>query len=504
MKFSKLSLMITLLMLATVFNAVTVICQAATPKIAAGSQYTVILKGDGTLWAWGYNQDGELGDGTVVNRHSPVQIGTDTNWRQIAVSGGGDHTVALKNDGTLWAWGYNNEGQLGDGTFVDRRSPVQIGTDTDWTQISAGAYHTVALKNDGTLWAWGYNNEGQLGDGTFVDRRSPVQIGTDTDWTQISTDGHHTVAMKSNATLWAWGRNDYGQLGDGTFVDRRSPVQIGTDTDWTQISAGGFHTMALKNDGTLWAWGKNDEGELGDGTMVDRRSPVQIGNNSDWAQISAGGFYTTAVKNDGTLWAWGYNNEGELGDGTFVDRHSPGQIGTDTDWTQISAGGYHTLAMKSDGMLWAWGYNQYGQVGDGTVVDRRFPVQIVNIASRILSPVIKANGQEDSVIVAEGTSVSITISLTPGDKAGQNADWWIVIHTPWASPIDWQSFVYPTGWMNGINLCIQTPLFELSPIEVLKQALPQGHYTFYFAIDDPDGAATGPWWGIDSVEVTVE
>ena len=504
MKITKLCLMITLLMLATVFNVGTGICQAATPKIAAGSLYTVILKGDGTLWAWGYNDYGQLGDGTVVDRRSPVQIGTDIDWSQIAVSGGGNHTIALKNDGMLWAWGYNQYGQLGDGTFINRLSPVQIGTDTGWAHISAGGYHTIALKNDGTLWAWGYNDYGQLGDGTVVDRRSPVQIGTDIDWSQISTGGHHTVAMKGDGTLWAWGKNDYGQLGDGTVVDRLSPVQIGTDTDWAHISAGGFHTMALKNDGKLWAWGRNDEGELGDGTVVDRLSPVQIGTDTDWTHISAGGFYTTAVKSDATLWAWGYNNEGELGDGTVVDRFSPVQIGTDTDWNQISAGGYHTIALKNDGMLWAWGYNQYGQLGDGTFINRLSPVKIDNIASPIPSPAIKANGQEGSVIISQGTPVSITISLTPGDKAGQNADWWIVIHTPFASPMDWQSFVYPVGWMNGINPCIQAPLLEFSSFEVLKQALPQGHYTFYFGIDDPDTMPAGPWWGLDSVEVTVQ
>jgi len=161
------------------------------------------------------------------------------------------------------------------------------------------------------------------------------------------------------------------------------------------------------------------------------------------------------------------------------------------------------MAVKSDGMLWGWGYNQYGQVGDGTVVDRMAPVQIVSLAGTKPSPTIKANGQGGSVVLAEGTAVSITVSLSPGDKAGQNADLWIVVHTPFASPIDWQSFVYLQGWIQGINPCIQLPLFEFSSRKVLNQVLPKGRYTFYFAIDDPDGSATGPWWGMDFVEVTV-
>jgi len=162
------------------------------------------------------------------------------------------------------------------------------------------------------------------------------------------------------------------------------------------------------------------------------------------------------------------------------------------------------MGAKNSGTLWAWGYNQYGQLGDGTVVDRWSPVEIGSIVGPGPVPIIKANGQEDAVIVKEGDSVSITVSLAPGEKAGQKADWWIAIHTPFASPLDWQTFVYPDGWKRGINVCAQAPLFEISSFEVLKQNLQKGDYTFYFAIDDPDGQPTGPWWGFDSVRVTVE
>ena len=500
--FKSLNLMIFLLILAAVLIVGTGICQAAAPAIATGGAYTINLKNDGSLWAWGFNDYGQLGGGTVVDRLSPVQIGTDTNWAKIAAAQGGYHTLALKSDGTLWAWGRNDEGELGDGTYVDRRSPVQIGSDTDWAKISAGAYHTMALKNDGTLWAWGSNDYGQLGDGTYVDRRSPVQVGSDTDWTKIAAGGFHTMALKNDGSLWAWGRNDYGQLGDGTYVDRRSPVQIGSDTDWTKISADGFHTMALKSGGTLWAWGANDYGQLGDGTFVDRRSPVQIGSDTDWAKISAGGFHTIAVKSGGTLWAWGRNDYGELGDGTFVDRRSPVQIGSDTNWYQIATGYLYTMALKNDNTLWAWGSNDYGQLGDGTFVNRWSPVQI-GADSSTPSPTIQANGQEDSVIVAQGTPVSITISLAAGDKAGENADWWVAVSTSFASPANWYSIEHSAGWKQGINRYDQAPLVDLSPLEVLNMTLPLGNYTFYFAIDDPDGTPSGPWWGMDSVKVTV-
>jgi len=357
-----------------------------------------------TLWAWGNNFYGQLGDGTTSGpdcsgscRTMPEQIGTDAHWAQV--SSGDSHTMAVKTDGTLWAWGNNGLGQLGDGGTTAQSSPEQIGTDTHWAQVSAGGLHTVAVKTDGTLWTWGFNFYGQLGDGTTTDAHSPEQIGTDTHWAQVGTGTYHTVAVKTDGTLWAWGRNDEGRLGDSTTTEQHSPEQIGTDTHWARVSAGGYHTVAVKTDGTLWAWGRNNEGQLGNGTNTGPQlcgpsstiacstSPEQIGTDTHWARVSAGQFHTEAVKTDGTLWAWGQNAHGELGDGTnsgpqfcggLACSTSPEQIGTDTHWAQVSAagGGEHTVAVKTDGTLWVWGYNGYGRLGDSTTTERHSPEQI--------------------------------------------------------------------------------------------------------------------------------
>src|SRR5579872_4197543 len=169
---------------------------------------------------------------------------------------------------TLWAWGYNGYGQLGDGTSTDHHSPEQIGTDANWAQVSAGGLNfTVAIKTEGTLWAWGFNNDGELGDGTTTGRDSPEQIGTDTNWAQVSAGDSDTLAVRTDGSLWGWGFNGNGQLGDGTTTGRNSPEQVGTDINWAQVSAGYSHTLAIKTDGTLWAWGFNGDGELGDGTV---------------------------------------------------------------------------------------------------------------------------------------------------------------------------------------------------------------------------------------------
>ena len=336
---------------------------ASNPKIAAGQYYSLAVKTDGTLWGWGGNSFGQLGDGTTINRHLPVQIGT--GFSDIAAFY--RHSLALKSDGTLWAWGDNWRGTLGDGTTTDRHSPVQIGT--GFSKIAAGGNHSLALKSDGTLWAWGYNYYGQLGDGTTTDRYSPVQIGTG--FSKIAAGFSHSLALNSDGTLWAWGDNPNGQLGDGTTTDRYFPVQIGTG--FSDLAAGAFHSLAIKSDGNLWAWGHNDRGQLGDGTTTDRHSPVQIGNG--FSKIDASWGHSLALKSDGTLWAWGENPAGQLGDGTTTERHSPVQI--ETGFSNIAVGyRVHSLAFKADGTLWAWGYNSNGQLGDGTTTERHSPVQV--------------------------------------------------------------------------------------------------------------------------------
>ncbi len=345
-------------------------------QIAAGGAHTLAIKSDGTLWVWGNNEFGQLGDGTNLNKSIPTQIGTSTNWNTIAA--GNSSSIATQSDGTLWAWGNNGYGQLGDGTTVGKNTPTQIGAGNNWIDVCAGLFHSLAKQSDGSLWAWGFNQAGQLGDGTTVNKTSPVQIGADTDWNIISTKWGHTIATKVDGTLWTWGNNLDGQLGDGTTINKTSPIQIGAASNWKSIAAGQSHSLATKMDNTLWTWGDNQVGQLGDGTTVNKTTPTQLGTETNWNMISGGIKNTLATKIDGSLWAWGDNTDGQLGDGTTVNKTSPTQIGTGTDWDSItSSNGFSfSLATQTDGSILAWGRNSHGQLGDGTNVNKNVPTAV--------------------------------------------------------------------------------------------------------------------------------
>lgn len=347
--------------------------------VSAGNYHTMVILEDGSLWGWGENSCGQLGDGTTTNKSTPVKIMDNV----IYVSTGSNHTVAIKDDGSLWTWGDNCYGQLGDGTTINKSAPIKIMDNVIY--VSAGDINTAVIKGDGSLWAWGQNGSGQLGDGTTEDSCSPMRIMDDS--VSVST-GFHTMTIKRDGSLWAWGENSWGQLGDGTQKNKFTPTKIIDNA--VSVSTGFTHTFALKNDGSLWAWGAEfpsgavageSSGDssynspiLGDTAISGSGTPVRIMDNV--VSVSTNFNHTMAIKTDGSLWAWGYNSYGQLGDGTTTDKSTPTKIMENV--VSISAGLRHTVAIKSDGSVWVWGDNSYGQLGDGSTTASSTPKKVIS------------------------------------------------------------------------------------------------------------------------------
>ncbi|MCL2680325.1 MAG: hypothetical protein FWF11_02455, partial [Coriobacteriia bacterium] len=348
-------------------------------SFSAGGTHSLAIRTDGTLWSWGQNNNGKTGLGaTLGNQAMPAQVGTDTDWTMV--NAGHEHSLAIRSDGTLWAWGLNQHGRTGLGTTTgSQATPVQVGTDTDWTVVSAGMDHSLAAKSDGTLWAWGSNSSGRTGLGTTSDNQlAPAQVGTATNWSAVTAGGNHSVALQSDGTLWSWGANTSGQTGLGiAFGNQLTPAQVGTATNCTQVSAAANHALAVRSDGTLWAWGSNGNGRTGLGTTTgSQTTPAQVGTATNWTLVSAGNGHSHAIRADGTLWAWGWNGNGRTGLDTDIgEQDTPAQVGSYTDWILVDAAssGHHSLGIRRSGDLWSWGQNNFLQLGLNDYTERLIP-----------------------------------------------------------------------------------------------------------------------------------
>ena len=413
--------------------------------VAVGGDCAFAIKTNGTLWAWGWNDVGQLGLGNTTNYSSPVQVGSDTNWS--TVSANYTQTYAVRTNGTLWCWGENGEfGYLPIGDTLDRSSPTQIGSDTNWSTVKVfNQDSAIALKTTGTMWAWGWNQYGQLGLGDTTDRSTVTQIGSSSDWAFVSAGLRYAAAVKTNGTLWSWGDNLVGALGVGDFTNRSSPTQVGSDTNWESVSCGtgpgvdnSASTLAIKTNGTLWAWGVNNISTLGfqlyatnlipDYNNSSYDAPIQVGNLTTWDKISVANLHFLAKKDDGTIWeagyynsygageltqdyigyyntpilantqlefdkisqyesftmgiknntlyGWGFNADGQLAQGNILSTISPVSVLSNVNVIPESVSTSHITVVKTDGTLWAWGYNSSGQLGLGDTTTRSTPIQV--------------------------------------------------------------------------------------------------------------------------------
>lgn len=386
--------------------------------IAAAAGFSLALLRDGTVAAWGYNRCGQWGDDQSTSHLQPTPIPGLTNVTAIAAAGYDREgfSLALLDDGTVRAWGYNTYGQLGDGTTIHRSTPVPVAGLADVTAIAAGGYeregHGLALLSDGSVRTWGYNHYGQLGDGTCVDQLRPVTVPGLSGVTSIAAGGWHNVVLthvsrvdsdqrrsshrgetRESATAaplrltgprHMWGANSHGQLGDGTTEKQLSPVGMPylSQVEFVAVAARYRHNLVLLSNGTVQAWGSNRYGQLGDGAAAPSRTvPIVVSGLTSVKAIAAGYWHSLAVTEDGSVHAWGRNKNGHLGDGTNLDRPIPGRVPDLHGVIAVAAGAGFSLALLNDGTIQAWGRNGCGQLGDGSTVQRLSPVPVAGITN---------------------------------------------------------------------------------------------------------------------------
>lgn len=348
---------------------------------AGGGDLDMTLAGQ--LWTSGNDIYGLQGLGTLnTNKNSPVRIGSKTNWKTIA-SGGFGHTAVIDADGKLFTWGYNINGGLGHGDSGspsnDRSVPTQVGGDTNWLDVAHGFKHTIAVRTDGSLWAWGGNQGGYLGTNNTTNYSSPVRVGSLNDWVNVSSTMRHSASIKADGSLWTWGGGfsiGYGVLGLNDTTNRSSPTRVGGLNDWAQVHAGAYTTAAVKTDGTLWVWGSGNQGRQGTNNTTIYSSPVKVGVDEDWQSVNVGRVQMVMIKTDGTLWTTGRNAEGALGLGDTTNRSVPTKVGSSDSWARAEMGNNWCVAIQNDGTAWSWGFNGWGNLGLGNTTNRSVPVQI--------------------------------------------------------------------------------------------------------------------------------
>jgi alpha-tubulin suppressor-like RCC1 family protein len=363
--------------------------------LRGGSKTFTALKAEGTVWSWGFNSGGSLGINAAGNRSSPVSV--VGNHIAIAIGGGGGyHNMLIKSDNTLWMWGKNSSGKLGQSNTIDRSSPVSVIGNHAFQTVGGGYYHTTALKTNGEIWCWGGSAYGQVGDNSTTNRSSPVSIVGAHSFIQRTALAYSSGGLKSDGTVWMWGRNIGGELAQNDVAHRSSPVSVIGAHSFIKISSGGYsiHMLAIKSDGSMWSWGYNNNGGLGDNTTNNRSSPVSVIGSHSFVDMATGERVSWALKADGSIWAWGRGLIGELAQGNVtVNRSSPVSVVGSITWKQVQGSIFTGAALLNDlvgpaglpGVLgvgfdaWLWGYNTFGQVGDNTAVagGRTSPISVV-------------------------------------------------------------------------------------------------------------------------------
>src|SRR5436309_1944907 len=431
---------------------------ALTPTaVAAGGFHACMRLPDGTVQCWGRNYSGQLGngDGNLTNSSVPVTARGLTTATSVVT--GDAHTCALLGDGTVQCWGLGGSGQRGDGTFNDISSvPVAVvgmggaGHLTNAVAVAAGGYHSCALLGDGTVWCWGRNQDGQLGNGIPLPAppgtqcpsswcsSTPVRASGITGAAAVIAGGYHTCAvLMPDRTAQCWGRNDDGQLGDGTRTSSSTPVPVGGLTGAAAVTGGFYHTCALLGDGTVQCWGQNYEGQLGNGIVGGvSTTPVLVAGLANVRAVSGGYRHTCALLRDGTVQCWGRNVEGQLGGGATTSSSTPVGVGDITGAVAVGSGVLHTCALLLNGTVKCWGAvgsgNDFGQLGNGATTGSSTPVTVMGTGV-----VWTSSDPTVATIDASGRAAGLgagTATITATDGSGASASTTLIVNPAPVAP----------------------------------------------------------------------
>jgi alpha-tubulin suppressor-like RCC1 family protein len=365
------------------------------------SQPASVAVGNPALLAWGRNLDGQLGNSTTNNANLPIPVASNV----VAGAAGAYHSLFVGADGILWAMGYNFFGQLGNGTWEnDNPNPTPISVASNVVAVAAGLYHSLFVKTDGTLWAMGYNDYGELGNGAEIATNRPISVASNV--VAVVAGSEHSLFLTSDGTLWVMGWNYYGQLGNGKTSYFANPTPISVASNVVAMAAGYAHSLFVKTDGTLWAMGYNAFYQLGNGRAVSTNRPISVASNV--VAVAAGYVHSLFMKTDGTLWAMGYNSYGQLGNGTTSIATVP--ISVASNVVAVAAGVYHSLFVTTDGSLRAMGWNGYGQLGNGTMNNTNLPVIVPHLSA---ANIIAADQAYHSMAIGIN-NIAADICLTGG------------------------------------------------------------------------------------------
>jgi alpha-tubulin suppressor-like RCC1 family protein len=358
--------------------------------LVAGDQHACALDADGAAWCWGYNHQGQLGDGSFDDAVEPTAVVGAPAFESLTA--GRYFTCGLDADGAVWCWGDNSSGQLGVGTSgeggdTDNRSEAApVLGDVSFTQLASGQNHVCGIDGAGDLWCWGSYPSGQLGVALTDDATQPVRGAEGIVVADVAASGANTCVLDDSGAAWCFGNNSFGQLGNGVKDNSAQPVPVavGGGSTFTDLAVGDRHACALDEVGAVWCWGGNDAGQLGDATAEEQLAPVAVDSDVEFASVFAGNVHTCALDGNGVAWCWGENTDGRLGDAeegaevaTGDDAPAPVAVTTDLTWRLLALGEEFSCGLDADGVAWCWGTNRSGWLGDGTQDPRPNPTPVL-------------------------------------------------------------------------------------------------------------------------------